>query len=124
MFEQIEKKLPLVIIAVCAVIGIIGYSLESTGNPIRVLFKTKGGPVVFDHRAHLDEYYLECNKCHHEEGNDEKIMNCRECHNRGNEDYKDICEDRAIHKLCVGANCIDCHNENDMDTGDCKSCHQ
>ncbi len=121
MSEEMKKKAPVVIIVICAVLGIIGYSMKSSGNPIRVLFKTSGGPVVFDHREHI-EYEIECKDCHHEI--DEKEDNCRACHNKGNEDYKDLCEDRPIHKLCIGANCIDCHKENDLDTDDCKACHQ
>ncbi len=125
MFEQNEKKIPLLLIVIFAVLGIVGYSLKSTGNPIRVLFKTKGGPVVFDHRTHDSEYDIKCDACHHEvDSEDSKYPACRECHRKGIEEYKDICEDRPIHKLCIGANCIDCHKKNDMDTGDCKSCHQ
>lgn len=124
MYERIEKKLPIIIIIICAVLGIYGYTLESSGNPIRVLFKTKGGPVVFDHRMHLEDYGFECASCHHELYTDEKIWNCRKCHSKEVEEYQGICDDRAIHKQCIGANCIDCHKESGLDTDDCKSCHQ
>lgn len=124
MFEQKTNKLELGIIAVLAVISIIGYSMKSSGSPIRVLFKTNGGPVVFDHKVHEEDAGIECSICHHELDTDEKIMNCRQCHNAVSEDYGSICEDRPIHKQCIGANCIDCHNKEGMDTTDCKSCHK
>ncbi len=123
MSEQNIKKIPVIIIIICAVLGIIGYSIGGSEEPLRVLFKTSGGPVVFDHNEHK-EYDIECDKCHHELDVDEEIWNCRACHSKGIEDYQGICDERPIHKQCIGANCIDCHKENDIDTDDCKACHQ
>ena len=125
MLNQIKSFIPLIIILVMAIIGIIGYTVEETGSPIRVLFKTKGGNVIFSHKTHLSEYDIKCKKCHHEIEPGKPVVkwNCRECHSAGT-DYDMICEDRPIHKQCIGANCIDCHKEMGMDEKDCGLCHK
>lgn len=125
MIDRIKKSLTEIIIITFTILGIVGYSITSSDPPIRVLFKTKGGNVIFDHEAHssTDEYNIKCDSCHHETDSDEKTMNCRQCHRAGSEDYDSICDDRSIHKQCIGANCIDCHKDEGIDVGDCKICH-
>lgn len=121
MSVKLNKIIPLCIIVVLAVIGIIGYSISKSGSPVRVLFKTKGGNVIFTHKAHVSDYEIDCKDCHHE--TDEKVYNCRQCHSAGT-DYSLICEDRPVHKQCIGANCIDCHKDMGLDEKDCKFCHR
>ncbi len=125
MFKKFNKSIPLLIILILAVIGVIGYSIEESGSPVRVLFKTKGGNVIFSHKAHLSEYEIGCKDCHHEidSGKPVSKYDCRECHRAGT-DYDSICDDRPIHKQCIGANCIDCHKEMGMDESDCGLCHK
>ncbi|MDY6969171.1 MAG: cytochrome c3 family protein [Spirochaetota bacterium] len=123
MNKEAESKILLGVIIILAIVGIIGYSIGGSGSPIRVLFKTKGGPVVFDHKTHSEEngYGIKCDKCHHET-EDEMVYNCRSCHKPGTE-YDSICEDKAPHKQCIGANCIECHKEEGMESDNCKQCH-
>ena len=124
MINKTIKYLPALIIAIFAILALIGYTQEESGSPVRVLFKTQGGAVIFGHQTHASDYGIECVKCHHK--NDltgENKYDCRFCHRSGT-DYDKLCDSRPIHKQCIGANCIDCHNESGMDTKDCKSCHR
>jgi hypothetical protein len=125
MADKIKIILPLIIILALALIGIIGYTADESGLPVRVLFKTKGGNIIFSHRTHLEDYGLECVKCHHriEEGKPVLVWDCRACHRAGT-DYDSICADRPVHKQCIGANCIDCHREMGMDEKECGLCHR
>ncbi|MDY6933889.1 MAG: cytochrome c3 family protein [Spirochaetota bacterium] len=127
MTEKYGEKLALAFIIILAIIGIIGYSLQSSESPIRVLFKTKGGAVIFDHRAHLseNEYGIKCIECHHDIDDETKAneKNCRSCHGPGKE-CDAICEDAPVHKQCIGNNCIECHNKQGMDAGECSLCHR
>jgi len=124
MLERFEKIFAIILIVGLVVVGVVGYSIKTTGSPIRVLFKTKGGMVIFDHREHKGEYDIKCSSCHHEADSEDSNIewNCRSCHSIGMENYL-ICEDNPPHK-CIGSNCIDCHTKNGIDTTDCKACHK
>ena len=122
MLQKIKKFLPYFIIISLSLVGILGYLSKDTGSPVRVLFRTKGGNVIFSHKTHLSDYGIECVKCHHDTG--KKEYDCRKCHSKGT-DHDNLCSDRAIHKQCIGANCIDCHKEETgMDEKNCKACHK
>jgi hypothetical protein len=121
-----KTKIRIFIIALLCVFIIIafwGYCYEQETEPIRVVFITKGGPVVFEHLEHTspDGYELECESCHHnysteETKNENTSMNCRECHY--SKKLKTVCEDADVHKRCIGENCMQCHEEN------CEFCHK
>ena len=125
MISKYKTKLPIIIIIILAVIGTIGYMMNDSGNPIRVLFKTKGGPVIFTHKNHIEEYEGDCTNCHHNAkdkyGND--IWRCRDCHSAGGA-IDSACKERPIHKQCIGANCIDCHLSNGLEANNCGFCHR
>ncbi|MBN2040852.1 MAG: cytochrome c3 family protein [Spirochaetes bacterium] len=126
MISKYKTKFPVIIIILLAVTGTIGYLMEDEANPIRVHFETKGGSVVFTHKTHIEEYADDCTSCHHNAVNDEtdaEAWRCRNCHIAGG-DADSVCEDRPLHKQCIGANCIDCHEENGMEPGDCGFCHR
>jgi hypothetical protein len=113
----------ILLLCLFVVIALWGYCFEQKADPIRVVFITKGGPVVFDHLEHAspEGYELECESCHHnysaeEENEDSAIMNCRECHY--SKKLTTVCEDADVHKRCIGENCMQCHEEN------CEFCHQ
>ena len=121
------KRFALALIIVLAIIGIIGYSIKSSGSPIKVLFKTKGGIVIFDHRIHSskNEYNIKCQMCHHNMEDEKSALGwkCRICHGPGKE-CDLCCEDDPVHKQCIGSNCINCHKQEGMDASDCNLCHQ
>lgn len=97
---------------------------EEIQEPPQVVFKTDGGPVVFNHLDHAspDGYDIECQTCHHgyTAGNAKTFpMNCRRCHY--NVKYEMICENADVHMRCVGNNCIQCHSDG---LDDCTICHK
>ena len=126
MLDKLKWILPLAIIIITLIIGIIGYlQKDFEGQPVNVLFRTKGGAAVFTHKKHALVYGLECQKCHHNftDGLD-KISKCRTCHSKGT-DYSMLCSDDAIHKECIAKNCIKCHQEMMGNDGkDCTYCHK
>ncbi len=109
------------------IIGIVGYTTEKSTTPVRILFKTGGGNVIFSHKAHILDYgFLKCQECHHNTLPDTSIKDwrCRDCHSQGTM-YEGLCEDRAPHVNCVGVQCISCHEEMlGMGGEDCSMCHQ
>lgn len=119
-----KKRIYLgVVIILFVIIAILGYAFEKKKEPIRVAFDTKGGGIIFDHRMHASLKNTQCSECHHnyEEGKNNSSfidMNCRECHY--NKELMDTCKDAAIHKRCIGKNCLSCHLEG---TVQCNFCH-
>ncbi len=122
MYDRIEKMLPLVFIVISLIFGIIGYSREGGGNPLRVLFKAVAGPVVFDHRTHLESYDLKCNECHHDLDGGAIDWQCRNCHSNKDERNNINCGIDQVHKFCIGVNCVDCHKKMGRED-ECASCH-
>jgi hypothetical protein len=116
---------PVFLIVISGIIAVIGYNVNGNSSPVRVLFKTKGGPVIFTHKAHIEGYADDCSQCHHsgETGEEPDSWRCRSCHIQGSP-YDSICEDQAPHKQCIGANCTTCHEAYGMDPGECGFCHR
>ncbi|MBN2160166.1 MAG: cytochrome c3 family protein [Spirochaetes bacterium] len=126
MLGIVKKIAPFAAMALFVLIGIIGYSIEKSSTPVRVLFSTNGGDVVFQHEAHVRDYdQRKCQNCHHNMWSDslERGWKCRSCHREG-ADYENICEDRAPHRQCIGANCIACHADLGIDPKECSFCHR
>ena len=50
-----------------AAVGIVGYSMQDDPptEPLRFVYETKTGPVVFDHKLHAKGQAGECSRCHH-----------------------------------------------------------
>jgi hypothetical protein len=126
MFKKIKQFIPFIFILIFTIIGIVGYSIEKSKTPIRVLFKSKGGYVIFSHEAHVRDYDLrKCQSCHHniQPPASLDVWRCRDCHHEGSE-YENICEDKAPHIQCVGAKCVECHTGMGFDPKDCSFCHK
>ena len=110
-----------IFVLVLVVIAILGYSIDRKKEPIRVAFETKGGGVIFDHKLHVSLKDTNCEECHHNyepDSKDPSEMNCRKCHY--NSEFAEACEDEAVHKRCIGKNCVDCHVK---DSAGCDFCH-
>ena len=110
-----KRYLGMVIVALI-IIAILGYALEKKKEPVRVAFDTKAGGVIFDHRMHASLKNTNCSECHHND--EENARNCRECHYSN--EFKEACQDEAIHKRCIGKNCASCHAKG---TVNCDFCH-
>lgn len=112
-----KKKIYLgVVTAVLVIIAILGYAFEKKAEPLRTAFDTAGGGVIFDHKMHASLKDTQCSECHHND--DENARSCRECHYSS--EFKEACEDEAVHKRCIGKNCMSCHTESSVN---CEFCH-
>ena len=70
-------------VIVLIIISFLGYALESSKEPVRVSFASKGGGVIFDHQCHVKLKESKCEECHHnyKPGTQTTVeMNCRACH--------------------------------------------
>ena len=125
--EDKQKLGVAIVLAVFAIIAILGYSLDQSKEPVRVAFNTKGGGVIFDHQMHASLENTGCQECHHNytPGEDKdkpavEDMKCRSCHYSKDSEFAEICQDAAVHKRCIGKNCINCHAKGSVD---CTFCH-
>ncbi len=71
--------------------------------------KSLVGTVIFSHKTH-EAMGLECDYCHHKNGNDDRIKQCAKCH-KGYEGYD------VMH-----GHCLDCHMEKGGPER-CMECH-
>ena len=121
MSKRTKNTVITVITVIMAYVGFVGYAFEKPGDMIRLVFKTKGGPVVMDHRFHADEEEgHECGECHHTYDPDdpESELTCRKCHFDDPDIAQEACAEAPVHKRCVGKKCVDCHGADD-----CGYCH-
>jgi hypothetical protein len=125
MFTQKELKLAYALAACLLVIGAISYaaySLKTPTPPLRMMFRTTAGSVLFDHQTHSSPkgYGLSCGDCHHtlSEGEYENAEACSACHDpdEGTEDTPKL-ED-AFHRQCIG-----CHQQFGAGPVECAQCH-
>lgn len=101
------------------VIGITGYSQgkKDPETPIRILYKTAGGNVFFDHKSHLAENgdSFDCTDCHHAYEGDDMPLSCAECHEVGAEESSRA---EVLHNQCKG-----CHESEEKGPVKCHECH-
>jgi hypothetical protein len=132
------------------IVGLISYiftayakkSRESqVHEPIRILYKTPGGNVLFDHKIHTLEtkYGLSCTDCHHHPEDEEEAIrscnfchlyptkdtsthpNCLDCHDQ--EDVEGVKTNNQVDTTHSRGECIKCHNDFGKGPVDCETCH-
>ena len=116
MEVKTQRGISYVIVAVLFLVGVICYAafpVVEPDEPIRIMFKSSAGGVLFDHMGHLSEsdIGLDCGSCHHDDEDDP--VSCGECHNEDG----DLSRVDAFHGQCKG-----CHEE-DAGPVECSGCH-
>jgi hypothetical protein len=116
MTSKGEQAFAFALAAILLVVGVVcyaGFSQETPEEPVRIMFKTTAGKVLFDHKTHAADagYGVACDDCHHE--GDEPVS-CTECHGSDT----DVTLSDAIHGNCKG-----CHEENEAGPVECAACH-
>ena len=114
---------------------------KTPDTPVRIMFTSIAGKVLFDHKTHLDAsgFGLSCFDCHHHPGEgEESLLACRECHDSRGEQKpaaeKEVClqchgageiEDAELLNRgdAFHAQCIDCHRNFGAGAVECSSCH-
>ena len=143
MTPKKELQLAYALAVILLVVGAVSYAyypVEEPEQPLRVMYKSVAGKVLFDHQTHLAEsgYGISCLDCHHHPQDEESpdLRACGDCHHPPTEDEpvpvacmdchdSDEVEDSemgksadAFHEQCMG-----CHNEYEAGPVDCSGCH-
>jgi hypothetical protein len=129
--QMTSKKHRMMIYGVAAhlfLIAIVCYAafpVEKPEEPLRLMYHTKAGKVLFDHKIHAGEegYGLDCYDCHHHTPDDETgLISCGTCHVPKPE--------QGVHP----ESCLDCHEEDELEDSEypkhsdalhdqCTNCH-
>ena len=133
---QVAYGLALVLFIV-SVFCYAAVSARQPDEPVRMVFKSAAGKVLFDHQTHtgIRGYGLSCSDCHHHPTDTDDYWACSDCHLPGEEDaLPDLCMDchsadeiedypmmrqtDAFHDQC-----IQCHKDYGAGPLECAECH-
>ena len=142
MTSKKELQLAYGLVIVLFVVGVLSYaafSAKTPDQPVRLMFKSVAGKVLFDHKTHTDDsgYGISCQDCHHHPEEDETDFRaCGECHSLPPEgetlsmssaDCHEPDEIEGTEMIKKGdafhSQCIDCHKANEAGPEECASCH-
>ncbi|MEW5909943.1 MAG: cytochrome c3 family protein [Thermodesulfobacteriota bacterium] len=131
-----------IILLVIGILSFTAFSAKPPEQPVRIMLKSTGGKVLFDHKTHTAEsgYGIKCLDCHHHpEGDDAAVRSCGDCHTQS-EEKKEAKKESSVCREChdegeldteettkrsdaFHKQCIDCHKENDAGPKECAACH-
>ena len=126
-----SKKHRMIVYGVAALllfIAIVCYAefpVEKPETPIRLMYQTNAGKVLFDHQTHTGEkgFGLDCYDCHHHPPDEEEaLIGCGQCHVPKPEEG------------VLPESCLECHDESDVEDSEypkrakalhdqCSACH-
>ena len=119
-----EQRFAFVLAVVLFVVGVICYAafaVKTPEQPLRIMFQSIAGKVLFDHNTHaaVSGYGLSCRDCHHmlEQGSSD-AQACLQCHEPTSEDPSVPKRSDAFHLQCIR-----CHQEIEAGPKECNSCH-
>jgi hypothetical protein len=110
-----------------AIVCYAAFPVKAPQEPIRVVYHTNAGKVLFDHQTHAGAtgYGLACSDCHHSHPEGEEIdpVSC------------DLCHPPRPEGKQLPASCLDCHEASDIESPDimkqsdafhkqCIGCHE
>ena len=124
-----ERKLAFYLAGILLVVGAISYAAfpaKAPEQPIRIMFKSVSGNVLFDHQTHGADtgFGISCEDCHHHPGEgEEDYRACGDCH-------QILQEDAPTPQAC-----LDCHDETEVEDTEitngtdalhlqCMGCHE
>ncbi len=130
--QMTSKKHRMIVYGVAAqllIIALVCYAafpVEAPEEPIRLMYQTQAGKVLFDHKTHTGEkgYGLDCYDCHHHTPDDEAgLIACSDCHTAAPEEG------------VIPEGCLECHDEADVEDAEypkhsdalhqqCWQCHE
>ncbi len=119
-----ELRFAFILAVVLFIVGVISYAafpLKAPEQPIRIMFKSIAGNVLFDHKIHstVSGYGISCRDCHHmlDQGSTD-AQACIQCHEPNSEDPSVPKRSDAFHRQC-----INCHQQIEAGPKECNSCH-
>lgn len=138
---MVKKELKLAYVLAIALLaaGVICYSVPAKApeQPLRLMFQSVAGRVLFDHQTHLSEsgYGISCQDCHHHP-EETDTRGCGACHSVPPEGEmapgacfdcheSEELEDSETTKRADAfhAQCIQCHQEYEAGPVECSGCH-
>ena len=123
MNKTTKRKMAYGLVIILFLVGLICYAafpVTTPEPPVRIMFQSTTGEVLFDHKEHAAEsgYAIACMDCHHDiEDPDERPTPCEECHMKDSDEDSPKLGD-AFHTLCRG-----CHDDSGMGPVECFQCH-
>jgi hypothetical protein len=137
-----EMRIAYGLAIVLLFIGVVSYAAFSDNapeEPIRLMYQTSAGKVLFQHKIHTvpSGYGASCYDCHHHPEEDEAALrSCGDCHGMG-EDLAEVMEtciechdeeeiedtEMAKRSDAFHSQCIDCHKEFEAGPVECSGCH-
>jgi hypothetical protein len=111
---------------VIAVICYAAFPVTPPEEPIRLMYHTTAGKVLFDHQTHAGEtgYGLSCFDCHHHpEDDDAALVACSQCH------------PAELQEGAAPEYCLECHDADEIEDAknlkgsdafhqQCMQCHE
>lgn len=84
-----------------AVVCYAAFPVPVPEQPIRLIYRTNAGKVLFDHKTHSSKtgYGLACADCHHHPTDEAAIVSCGKCH------------PKKINKEAAPEYCLECHSD-------------
>ena len=110
-----------------AIVCYAAFPAKPPEEPIRLMYHTNAGKVLFDHQTHSspEGFGLDCSDCHHQhpEGEDMEPVACSVCH-----------PPRPENKT-IPESCLDCHDASEIEKTEiikgadalhqqCTQCHE
>jgi len=120
----------LLLLVASLLVGVVAFFFHEgkapPRDPVRIVYESTGGLVIFDHAAHSARAKDNCMVCHHYDGDDEVKESCRDCHEAAgipflhayHEKGEDFADDDAYQS------CMSCHEAGGMDPKNCRGCHK
>lgn len=123
---KVEKYIAFCAVAFLFFVGVVCYAAfpkKKVEIPVRIMFQSTGGSVLFSHNLHADplKYGLDCADCHPAWNSDEaeRPGSCTRCHMVESPEKEMLKRSDALHAQCRGCHeegghgpvekCTDCH---------------
>jgi len=140
MTEKKELRIAYILAVVLFFVGVssyAGFSGPEPETPVRLMYKSVAGKVLFDHKTHANAsgYGITCLECHHHPEEEENLASCVSCHPKEKSETVQLScldcheadeidgSDPLIKSDAFHKQCIDCHKEGEAGPVDCGSCH-
>ncbi len=120
MTSKGEQTVAFALAAILLVVGVVCYAAfpqEEPEEPVRLMFKSTAGKILFDHKTHTVDagYGIACDDCHHEEQEDgSSSCSGEDCHGPESDPKRGD----ALHSNCKG-----CHEDSGAGPVECAACH-
>ena len=141
MTPKKELQMAYGLTIILLVVGVLSYSAFSARvpeQPVRLMFESAAGNVLFDHKTHtaVSGYSISCKDCHHHPEDESELRACGDCHRiqETGEKMPQACTDchepdeiqdtKIIKKAdAFHLQCINCHTDFEAGPEECRSCH-